>query len=129
MNNQQREQIQNFILSDDNAEQMVKEAENISENMINKVSASQLRKIYGAIKKLEMSHYDEKVYRQLVLIKPKLTYMRGRSKKDQKLYYENLEQIFGAAIDAVKKDDDTTFQRFCQFIEAILAYHKVYGDK
>ena len=125
----EKQQIDQFILSDDHADKMVKEAENIAKNEIQQVSASQIRNIYGAIKKLEMSSYNEKVYRQLVLIKPKLAYMKGRASNKHKGDYINLEKIFGTAIDAVKKEDEETFRRFCQFIEAILAYHKVYGDK
>jgi len=112
----EKQQIDQFILSDDHADKMVKEAENIAKNEIQQVSASQIRNIYGAIKKLEMSSYNEKVYRQLVLIKPKLAYMKGRASKKHEGDYINLEKIFGTAIDAVKKEDEETFRRFCQFI-------------
>jgi len=127
MEKQQIEKINNFILSDEHAKEMVDEAEYIAKKMINLVSSSQFRNIYGAIKKLEMSEYDEKVYRQLVLIKPKLAYMKGRALKKQVFQYENFETIISTAIDSVDKNKKETFKRFCQFIEAILAYHKVYG--
>jgi len=107
------------------AKDMVKKAEDIAQNDILSISTSQLRNVFGAIKKLEMTQYDEKVFRQLILIKPKLAYMRGRSGGKQD--YQNLEKILVTAIDAVY--DETSFKRFCEFIEAILAYHKVYGDK
>ena len=125
MDKQTIEQIKKFIQSDDEPDKLVEQAEYIAKNDISSISTSQLRNIFGAIKKLEMSPYDEKVYRQLVLIKPKLAYMKGRA--GNKIEYRNIEDILGAAIDEVK--DKETFVRFCEFIEAILAYHKVYGDK
>lgn len=120
--------IKSFIQRDDTAKQMVKFAENLAKDIFRDVSTSQIRNAYGTVKKLEMqSSFTDKSYRELLLLKPKLAYARGRaSKKDA---FKQLEDALGAGIDAVEVKQPETFKRFCNFFEAILAYHKANGGK
>lgn len=89
-----------------------------------KVTTSQIRNIFGMVKRLEMNRDDPAVYQHLILIKPKLAYVAGRHNRISGLKY--LRDILGKAIDLVG-DDAVRFQNFCRFFEAILAYHKAHG--
>jgi CRISPR-associated protein Csm2 len=85
------------------------------------VSTSQIRNIFGSVKKMEMTGSLDRP--ALLMLKARLAYARARERKLAKL-----EQEITAAIDAVdeaKPDQETErFRRFCQGFEAILAYHK-----
>jgi CRISPR-associated protein Csm2 len=122
------EDIKSFIQKDETAKQMVKYAEDLAKEIVRDVSTSQIRNAYGTVKKLEMqSVFDNKAYRELLLLKPKLAYARGRSSKKET--FKKLEDALSAGIDAVDVKQPETFKRFCNFFEAILAYHKAHGGK
>ena len=122
------EEIKYFIQKDETAKQMVKYADDLAKEIFRDISTSQIRNAYGTVKKLEMqSVFDNKAYRELLLLKPKLAYARGRSSKKET--FKKLEDALSAAIDAVDVKQPETFKRFCNFFEAILAYHKAHGGK
>ena len=122
------EEIKSFIQKDETAKRMVEYAEKLAMDICQDVSSSQIRNAYGTVKKLEMqSVFDNKSYRELLLLKPKLAYARGRSSKKE--IFKKLEDTVSAAIDAVDVKEPETFKRFCNFFEAILAYHKAHGGK
>ncbi len=122
------ENIESFIKRDDTAKEMVKFAEELAKDIVRDVSTSQIRNAYGTVKKLEMqSSFSDKSLRELLLLKPKLAYARGRSQRKET--FKKLEDALGSAIDAVDVKQPETFKRFCNFFEAILAYHKANGGK
>ncbi|PTQ87499.1 type III-A CRISPR-associated protein Csm2 [Nitrosomonas ureae] len=122
------ENIESFIKRDDTAKEMVKFAEELAKDIVRDVSTSQIRNAYGTVKKLEMlSSFSDKSLRELLLLKPKLAYARGRSQRKET--FKKLEDALGSAIDAVDVNQPETFKRFCNFFEAILAYHKANGGK
>jgi CRISPR-associated protein Csm2 len=127
------EDIKSFILRDDTAKEMVLFADTLARDIHKQVSTSQIRNVYGTVKKLEMlemqNGFDSKSYRQLLLLKPKLAYARGRAETNKKDAFMQLENALGNAIDAVSIEQPETFKRFCNFFEAILAYHKAHGGK
>jgi CRISPR-associated protein Csm2 len=88
------------------------------------VSTSQIRNIFGTVKKLEMRS-DENVIPELILLKPKLAYAAGRHKIPG---MKCLRDILSEALDLVAEKKDR-FVNFCRFFEAILAYHKAEGGK
>lgn len=123
--------IKRFITSDGAARDMVTYANELAEK-IKFVSTSQIRNVYGTVKKLEMIGLSEKSLRQLLLLKPRLAYSKARidrRNKEAKEAYEQFEKDIGLAIDAVELNTPETFTRFCNFFEAILAYHKAHGGK
>ncbi len=123
------EEIKSFIQKDETAKRMVEYAERLAID-IKDVSTSQIRNAYGTVKKLEMQReFTEKSYRELLLLKPKLAYARGRSDGRKRDTFKKLEDALSAAIDAVDVKAPETFKRFCNFFEAILAYHKAHGGK
>ncbi len=124
------ENIESFIRRDDSARDMVKFAENLAKKIVSDVTTSQIRNAYGTVKKLEMQNtFTDKSYRELLLLKPKLAYARGRAESKKRDNFKQLEDALGAGIDAVDVKQPETFKRFCNFFEAILAYHKAAGGK
>jgi CRISPR-associated protein Csm2 len=124
------EEIQSFISKDETAKKMVLFAEKLAIDISKDVSTSQIRNAYGTVKKLEMqSEFNNQSLRQLLLLKPKLAYARGRADGRKRDSFKKLEDALAAAIDAVEVKQPETFKRFCNFFEAILAYHKANGGK
>ena len=87
------------------------------------LTTSQIRNVFGSVKKMEMKGFQEK---ELLLLKPKLAYAASRpgSKKGT----EDLRDVLSNAIDFVG-DNQERFENFCNFFEAILAYHRAAGGK
>lgn len=90
----------------------------------NNLTNSKIRSIYGEIKRIQMGIF-EKEKSSFYLLKPKVAYALGRDSKNEGL------KLFKIIFDQCSKDvsDQKTYQNFCGFIEAILAYHKAYGGK
>lgn len=112
--------IKNLIAKD--SKLMVQVAEVFGKHISRDVSSSHIRNIYGAVKQMEMGGFN---YHELILLKPKIAYA---AKRDGHRTAEELRDMLTAAIDAVGEDADR-FQRFADFFEAILAYHKAYGGR
>ena len=85
-----------------------------------KLSKSQIRNIYGAVKQMQMKGGLDP--HKLLMLKPKLAYAAKRHGKGVNM----LKEILTPAIDMVG-DDPANFDRFVDFFEAILAYHRAYG--
>lgn len=83
-----------------------------------KLTTSQLRKFFGEVKRQQMVGYNSTDF---VLLKPKLAYAVGRSKKDAKI--EDFYHVLSAAIDCVSNKEQ--FANFIKVFEAIVAYHKM----
>lgn len=112
--------IKSLIASD--SKLMVQVAEAFGRHIARDVSSSHIRNIYGTVKQMEMSGFN---YHELILLKPKIAYA---AKRDGHRAAEELRDLLTAAIDAVG-EAATRFQRFADFFEAILAYHKAYGGR
>jgi CRISPR-associated protein Csm2 len=115
--------IERLIASD--SKLMVQVAEGVGKHISDRtrgVSSSHVRNIYGTVKQMEMSGFK---YHELVLLKPKIAYAAKRAGRDRA---DDLKNVLITAIDAVG-DDENRFQRFADFFEAILAYHKAYGGQ
>lgn len=100
------------------------------------LTASQLRKFFGAVKTLqlrtEVSGFQEA---EFVMLKAKLAYATGRVRQKNRnkiLRIDDFRKVMDAAIDMVNKspesDKKKSFHNFINFFEAIVAYHKVYGE-
>ena len=90
-----------------------------------KLTTNQLRKFFGEVKRQQMQGYTETDF---VLLKPKLAYAVGRSKK-KNAKIKDFYEVISVAIDEVLKgqSDKEKIDRFRNFIkifEAIVAYHK-----
>lgn len=87
-------------------------------------SNSQIRNIFGEVKRMEMKGYEET---RLLLLKPKLAYAAKRqSGKYAEKAAKHLKDLLAEGIDAVVNSPkpETSFENFANIFEAILAYHK-----
>lgn len=93
------------------------------------LSKSQIRNVFGEIKRIQLKGYDTPEGRSsFMLLKPKVAYAEGRNKtKGLSLF----KRIFDVGWDIVTNNHSTNLQygNFCALLEAILAYHKAYGGK
>jgi len=112
--------IERLIASD--SKLMVQVAEGFGRHIARDVSSSHIRNIYGSVKQMEMTEFN---YHDLVLLKPKIAYA---ARRDGSNAARELKDILTTAIDAVGDNKDY-FQRFADFFESILAYHKAYGGR
>ena len=110
-----------------NTSLLVEKAESFAEAIHKHVSTSQIRNVFCNMKKMQMRTWDQTVYAQLLLMKPRLAYMSGRKPKNYQL--KNLKDVLTNAIDCVNENEEESFKNFCNFFEAILAYHKAHGGK
>lgn len=105
----------------------IKWADHFGQGIARSVTTSQIRNIYGTVKKMEMA--IELDLPELLLLKPRIKYATQRDKRLDEL----AGQLIGAidAVDAAPdpKQQRERFRRFCQGFEAILAYHRAYGGK
>lgn len=102
----------------------------------NAVTTSQLRNIFSEVKRIEIKLSSDteqtKVWDSLttdvLLLRPKIAYNTARVlSKSQNSRMKDLRTILEKALGSVKSPAD--FERFSQFMEGIIAYHKVHGGK
>ena len=96
-------------------------AETLGKKLAGDLKTSQIRKVYGAVKKIQMSSKFQR--NELVMLKPKLAYAAARNRA-----VEPLKDALVQAIDRVGEDPDR-FKNFVDFFEAVLAYHKAAGGQ
>ena len=99
---------------------LVKEAEQQGQQLARNLTTSQIRNIYGSVKKMQMK--GELDTHKLLMLKPKLAYAAKRHGGG----VDTLKDVLTQAIDLVG-NDTKKFNRFVDFFEAILAYHRAYG--
>lgn len=107
------------------SEEMVKYAEIAGQYLAkNGLTNSKIRSIYGEIKRIQMGEF-EKEKSSFFLLKPKVAYALGRDANNKGL------KLFKLIFDRCSADvsNQQTYLNFCNFIEAILAYHKAFGGK
>lgn len=93
------------------------------------LTTSQIRNVFGEMRRIQMKGYKEEKT-SFLLLKPKLAYAVKRHKKQGiQLFYE----VFSIAYDAVDTNNydqgKIHFNNFMNLMEAIIAYHKYHGGK
>jgi CRISPR-associated protein Csm2 len=94
----------------------------------NMLTTSQIRNIFGEIKRIQMAGIKEN-QTAFLLLKPKMAYAVAR---DGKRGLDQLTKVVNKAFDSVAIETDKAenhYQNFVDFFEAILAYHKAAGGK
>lgn len=121
------------IIRDGDGKATVERAEALGEDLARQLTTSQIRNIFGTVRRIEMNWPESadveqarRAYRDLVLLKPKMAY---QAKRERGRGVEVLTRILIDAIDLVEEGNRTHFQHFVDFFEAILAYHKAHGGK
>lgn len=117
-------------------QEAIKFAENFGRDLSRKLSTSQIRNVFGEVRRIQMKGETSSFDSELLLLKPKLAYAKARRSgvgRDAADAAEDLEKVLSSAIDAVFVGDQSKkferFQNFANFFEAILAYHKALGGK
>ncbi|MEW6504976.1 MAG: type III-A CRISPR-associated protein Csm2 [Chloroflexota bacterium] len=135
------DEVQKIITQDATAELLVKQADQFGRELKDLgLSTSQIRSLFGEVRQIQgewavarqkgsnATAERQKVLRRLILLKPKMEY-RARRERGQAV--RALVDVLKPALDAVTKapvdKQDEYFNRFVEFFEAILAYHKAYG--
>ncbi len=132
MSNDPRQDARQIIVQGD-VNALVDTAKSVGERLARPLTTSQIRNIFGEVRRIEMdwpptrTDADEP-FRRVVLLQPKLAYQarreRGRGVEELQLVLDPcLEEIRHAPKEARRM----YFQRFVDFFEAILAYHKAAG--
>lgn len=114
-----------IITQEDGTEILVREAEKMGKLLVAKrLKTNQIRAIFEEVRRIEGEWKTNpgRANRSLILLKPKMAY-RAKKEGDS---VKNLTDILQPAIDYVdgKKEN---FERFVDFFEAILAYHRAKG--
>ncbi len=112
------------IISDGDTAYMVEEAEKLgSDFFANGLTTSQIRAVFGSVARMRMSGFDAD---EFIMLKPRLAYAAGRGKGNKAL--EAFASVMQRAVTEVGRDAKK-FDRFYNFFEAVLAYHKAHGGK
>jgi CRISPR-associated protein Csm2 len=80
------------------------------------MTTSQIRNIFSEVKKMKFDKY------KIELLRPQLAYTAGRHHE-----VTPLQEVLDEAIKEI--DDESDFDRFKDFFEAIVAYHKKWGKE
>lgn len=96
------------------------------------VTTSQLRNIFSEVKRIDVRLKDdtafEKNQSEIHLLRPKIAYNTARvlsSRRDSNM--QVFREILDKAILSISERKH--FNHFSQFLEGVIAYHKVYGAK
>lgn len=97
------------------------------------VTTSQMRNIFSEVKRIQVKastdeQWENEASTNVLLLRPKIAYSTARvlsSRKTSRM--KDLRTVLEKGLVVVKNKDD--FKRFSQFLEGIIAYHKVYGGK
>jgi CRISPR-associated protein Csm2 len=134
-------EVKKIITQDASGELLVKTADQFGRELKDlNLSTSQIRSLFGEVRQIQGEWAvarqkgaqavaeRQKVLRRLILLKPKMEY-RARRERGQAV--RTLVDVLKPALDEVTKApaerQDEYFNRFVEFFEAILAYHKAYG--
>jgi len=120
-----KEELKLIITDPEGAEMMVKWAERIGQALARQLATNQIRSLFGEVRNIQGDWQvnSQRASRNLILLKPKMAY---RAKRERGKGVEQLVSVLSPAIDLVNGNKDN-FQRFVEFFEAILAYHKASG--
>lgn len=98
----------------------------------NAVTTSQMRNIFTEVKRIEVKISSDKDYKKekanVLLLRPKIAYNTARvTSKNNHSRMKDLRLVLEKGLNEVRNFEQ--FERFSQFFEGVIAYHKVYGGK
>lgn len=136
-----KSEVEKIITDDASGELLVKRTDEFGKELKDLgLSTSQIRSLFGEVRQIQgewavarqkgeaAAAERQKVLRRLILLKPKMEY---RAQRERGQAVRALVDVLTPALEAVIKapadKQDEYFNRFVEFFEAILAYHKAYG--
>ena len=120
------EELKQIITDPGAAELLVTWADRIGGALAEqRLTTSQIRSIFSEVRRIEADWGQDsgRASRNLILLKPKMAYRARRERGDA---VRDLVSVLEPSIDQVNGKEEN-FQRFVEFFEAILAYHKAHG--
>jgi len=114
--------------ADVSAQITIEEADRLSKTLKDAdLKAAQIRLVFSKVRQIEArwasaDEQDATSLREILLLKPRLKYQSQRIPA-----MGDLSETMIVLIDLVKNRKQ--FQRFVDFFEAVVAYHKVYGGR
>ena len=124
--NQVRQWVRNGISKD-----TVTFANTFGQNIAQSMTNSQIRNVFGEMRRIQMNGFLGKEKTAFILLKPKLAYTVKRFKEPYGL--KEFFTLFSEGYDAVDTTNEDNgkkhFENFMHLMEAILAYHKYHGGK
>ena len=130
--------LKTIITDRSGAQTLVQSAESLGGQLKEMgLATSQIRALFGEVRQIQAQWgVDEgdnrqKALRRLILLKPKMAY---RARKENSRAVQELVDVLQPALDEVVqeknlKKQSENFQRFVEFFEAILAYHRAAGGR
>ncbi len=119
------------IIAQDEPDILVKWAEDIGKAIARQVTTNQLRNVFGTARQIQLRWPNDaqSAYRDAVLLRPKLGYL---AKRERGRGMEDLQRVLVPALEVMSQGKDMKerqerFNRFVDFLEAIVAYHKAHG--
>lgn len=99
----------------------------------NAMTTNQIRNIFGEVKRIQRAGIENSES-DFLLLRPKLAYAEARAiSKSPRNKISAFREVIERAHKAVDLEKENTkeasFQRFVDFFEAVLAYHKAYGGR
>jgi len=114
-------------------EDLRKTSDQLGKALARPLSTSQIRSIYSEVLRIKANWLEsgrdatdkkEKAKRAFILLRPKMQY---RARKEGGAVKQLVDVLEPAA--KLVNNNEKHFQRFFDFFQAILAYHKAYGGK
>jgi len=95
------------------------------------IKTNQIRNVFSKITSIRNNYsikreVNEKIERDLILLKPLLAYSAGR-KAEVKNFQQEMNKVIDAVINST--DKNLALQNFFAIVEGFVAYHKFYGGR
>jgi len=120
------------IIEQSDNETLVKQAEQVGTTLARQLTSSQIRGIFGSVRRIELDWQDQtnatrlkRAQREFALLQPRLAY---QARRERGRGVEELSNVLTPAMRMVGKEYER-FRNFVDFFEAILAYHKAAGGQ
>lgn len=95
-----------------------------------RLTTSQIRNIYGEVKRIEAKGDFAAAYHDFLLLKPKIAYAAQRAGTRGIMDLKTVLDLAHTAVTSVDKEkQQKAFKNFTDLFEATLAYHKAYGGR
>ncbi len=92
------------------------------------LTTGQLRKFYGEVKRIETN--PDNLKPNIVMLKPLLAYAVGRDKGTKiREFADEIGKGIDAILDGKESDIRANYNHFVKIFEAVVAYHKFYGNE
>ena len=130
--------IHTMMTADESGKELVEMAQQLAQTLVhNNLTSSQIRNVFTEARQIEAmwqmgGEHKISALRRLTMLKPKLAYQAARLKQSR-IDIQDLQKKLSDAIDEVEKapadQKDKLFDRFMDFFEAVLAYHRAEGGR